>query len=185
MTEITQTLIYFEHLKHMLSVIIRTSIFTKHEMNNTTIVNILTYNDNIGLLSNKAVAIFKLTNREDEKGLEILKILTQKLRELSSTRNHLAHSRTIFRVVQDELVDLVEDLDTIEIQKSNLGNDGYMNKSKKLFLADIKKLNENVYILSRCIDSFSFAILKQLGGRNEMYETELNVDKLKEIKVVF
>lgn len=180
MTEITQTLIYFEHLKQMVAVIIRTSIFTQFAMNDSTIISILTFNDNVNTLCNKAVAIFGLTNRKDAKGIIILKTLTSKLRELSSTRNHLAHSKSIFKVVQDELIDLIEDLDTIEIQKANLRNDGYKNRRTKLSLVGIKNLNKNVYILSRGFDSFSFAILRPLEARNEMYDKELNLAYFKE-----
>ena len=92
--------------------------------------------------------MFGLRNRKDTKRLIILKTLTGKLRELSSTRNHFSHSRSIFKVVQDDLIHLINDLDTIEIQKANLGNDRYKNKRTKLSLISINNLNENVYKLS-------------------------------------
>lgn len=183
MSEITQTLIVYEHIKQSIKVIIRTSIFSTITEHDFDIVSILTHNDNINNLCLKLTAIYKLFHPNDERGHMVLKILVKKLKVLAATRNHLAHSRSIFIAIDRFSLEHSEDLDTIHISKHTLNESGYKKVRKKVQIHDLQELNRNVFLLSSAFDAFIFTLNRKTQDRDKIFDEELRLESLETIKM--
>ena len=185
LSEITQTLIYFEHIKDLMIVIIRCSISPKIPKHDNEVIRILTDSDNVHNLSQKLLAIYKLFNKDDDKGLDILKKLIKKFQDLAATRNSLAHSNSVFLALTDEQVETHIDLSKIQIRGGKLTKTGYSSKSKKVGIEELVELNLKVKKLEKAFSSFMFACDRPKEEKDKIFEKELSSELLESFDLKF